>query len=88
MPSALPISNRRKPNYLITPSHYVQTELPVVDNTYLISQETGRINQGCREAAELDKDLALGLGFASRTPCRSVSRLATNQPQLNGMQAI
>lgn len=67
MPSALPINNRRKPNYLITPSHYVQTELPVVDNTYLISQETGRINQGCREAAELAKDLALGLGFASRT---------------------
>ena len=51
MPSALPINNRRKPNYLITPSHYVQTELPVVDNTYLISEETGRRSQGCREAA-------------------------------------
>lgn len=49
MPSALPINNRRKPNYLITPSHCVQTELPVVDNKYLISEETGRVNQGCRE---------------------------------------
>lgn len=49
MPSALPINNRRKPNYLITPSHCVQTELPVVDNKYLMSEETQRINQGCRE---------------------------------------
>lgn len=48
MPSALPINNRREPNYLITPSHCVQTELPVVDNKYLISEETERINQGCR----------------------------------------
>lgn len=48
MPSAVPINNRRKPNYLITPSHCVQTELPVVDNKYLISKETERINQGCR----------------------------------------
>lgn len=48
MPSALPINNRREPNYLITPSHCVQTELPVVDNKYLIREETERINQGCR----------------------------------------
>lgn len=53
MPSALPINNRRKPNYLITPSHCVQTELPVVDNKYLMSEETRRINQGCREGLEL-----------------------------------
>ena len=49
MPSALAINNRSKPNYLIIQLQCVQTELPVVDNKYLISEETGRINQGCME---------------------------------------
>lgn len=49
MPSAPTINNRSKPNYLIIQLQCVQTELPVVDNKYLISEETGRINQGCME---------------------------------------
>lgn len=62
MPSALPINNRRKPNYLITPSHCVQTELPVADNKYLISVETGRINQGCRQGCmSFARDLVPGV---------------------------
>lgn len=52
MPSALSINTRRKPNCLITPSHCVQTELPVVDDKYLISEKPGKINQGCREGLE------------------------------------
>lgn len=67
MPSALPINNRRKPNYLITPSHCVQTELPVVDNKYLISEEAGRINQGLRRGCLCSMDVGPGLGFPSCT---------------------
>lgn len=63
MPSALPINNRRKPNCLITLSHCVQTELPVVDDKYLISEETGRINQGCREVPGISRALAPGSRF-------------------------
>lgn len=69
MPSALPINNRRKPNYLITPSHCVQTELPVADNKYLISVETGRINQGCRQGCtSFARDLVPGVRLCLLDP--------------------
>lgn len=89
MPSALPINNGRKPNYLITPSHCVQTELPVVDNKYLISEKTGRINQGCR--VELLKSCR-GVWpqwwqFTSCVPYRFISGLTAHWPQLNERQA-
>lgn len=79
MPSALPINNGRKPNYLITPSHCVQTELPVVDNKYLISEETGRINQGCRvELHSCQGTWPQSLWFTSQVILEMPSGLAAN----------
>lgn len=82
MPSALPINNRRKPNYLITPSHCVQTELPVVDNKYLISEETERINQGCWELlpAWALPGTYPGVGVYLMDPPQRPHRVAANRP--------